>query len=386
MTRGVFIVKKILDKGVGSMPKKKTSKTTTKADKPTNKAAVKKKLCCACNEEKILKNFYRSYNQLHSDGYMPMCKDCIKNACYNEGTDDVDLDKLKNLLRQLDRPFLLKYYQSALSQYEKQYSGKKVPKKHRLEIVGYYFKNIQTLTQIRGLNWEQGLAYNEESDVPSDTILTSTGANNELVYRLQEEEFEVTDEIVRLFGEGYTKKEYEAMKNKYEFLRQNYPSITNLHVEALVNYVRLKVKAEMAIARGNISEAKSWDDLATKAADKAKINPSQLSQSDLQGGLNSFSEVFQAVEQAVDVIPILPRFKYRPNDAPDFIIWCFINYIRNLEGKPECSYEDVYHFYDDRKKEYIDQYGDPYGIFTDDTTEKNRDKVKKFIEIPAGEG
>ena len=52
----------------------------------------------------------------------------------------------------------------------------------------------------------------------------------------------------------------------------------------------------------------------------------------------------EAVEQAVDVIPILPRFKYRPNDAVDFILWCYINYERNLNGLPEVKYSDVYKF------------------------------------------
>ena len=75
-----------------------------------------------------------------------------------------------------------------------------------------------------------------------------------------------------------------------------------------------------------------------------------MSKADLEGGINSFSELAQAIEQAVDVIPIMPQFRYKPNDAIDFLIWCFVNYLRRLEDKPECSYEDVYRFYDERKK------------------------------------
>lgn len=348
-----------------------------------SKRPPKKKRCCSCpnNEEKNISEFYKSYNPLHADGYMPMCKNCIKLSCYDEENDDVDVDKLKTVLRQLDRPFLVKYYESAVEQYEKVYGGKNVPRGNRLEIVGYYFKNIQSLSQIRTLNWEQGLNYKDNA---IQDHLMQKKKNPERVFSNQasEQDFEITDDLVALFGEGYTPKEYSAMKKKYEFLQQNYPSTTNLHIEALVNYVRLKVKEEMAVARGEITEAKSWSELAQKAAEKAKINPSQLSQKDLQGGLNSFAETFQAVEQAVDIIPILPQFKYRPNDAVDFTIWCYINYIRRLEGKPECSYSDIYHFYDEKKAEYIVQYGDPYGIFTEDPTEKNRDKIKNFITLP----
>jgi hypothetical protein len=78
----------------------------------------------------------------------------------------------------------------------------------------------------------------------------------------------------------------------------------------------------------------------------------------------------------------LPKFKYRPNDALDFNIWCYINYARDLQGLPHCDYEDVYKFYDKKKNEYIEQYGDPYGIFNDEPTEKNRDNIKKFITLP----
>ena len=39
------------------------------------------------------------------------------------------------------------------------------------------------------------------------------------------------------------------------------------------------------------------------------------------------------------------------------------------------DYADVYKFYDDKVAEYLKQYGDPYGIFKDDTTLVNREKI-----------
>ena len=35
-----------------------------------------------------------------------------------------------------------------------------------------------------------------------------------------------------------------------------------------------------------------------------------------------------------------------------------------------------------KHREYLEQYGDPYGIFEGDTTEKNRPNVEKFIKLP----
>ena len=318
-----------------------------------------------------------------------MCKNCIQDKCINIDTGEIDVEMFKTILRQIDRPFIDSLWQSSINQYDKRFDGKNVPIDNKRSIISYYFKNLNSLPQFRTLNWVQGIEWNEKdkkngnrSNYNSQQSNAIKSSNDEPIYSLDDDDFEVTQDIIKLFGEGYHKNEYKAMWDKYEFLRQNYPNITNLHTEALVTYVRFKVKEEMATANGDAADAEKWNQAATRAADKAKINPSQLSQSDLQGGLNSFSELFKAVEEAVDVIPILPKFRYRPNDAIDFNIWCYINYLRNLEGKPLCSYEDVYKFYDERKQEYIDQYGDPYGIFKDDPTVDNRDKIKKFITLP----
>lgn len=330
---------------------------------------------------------------MHADGRIPICKACIFKQCFEESTGEVNKEELKKILRLADRPYIESLYQSSVSQYDKIYSGKEVPSDNKKRIVGLYFKNIQSLPQYIGLNWDQGFEIDNKKRTTKNQNLVYTpnvqsqykikADVDDMIYELDDDKsFEVTSDMVTLFGGGFKKAEYRAMWNKYQFLKKNYSDITNLHTESLVTYVRFKVKEEDATAKGDADGATKWNAAATKAADKAKINPSQLTQSDLQGGVNSFSELIQMVEQSVDIIPILPRFKYRPNDAIDFNIWCIVNYLRDLEGKTPCEYKDVYKFYDDRKREYIDQYGDPYGIFESDTTERNRESIRKFITLP----
>jgi hypothetical protein len=306
--------------------------------------------------------------------------------CYDADKDEVNVEKFKNVLQQVDKPWIQSVFDSAVLQYEKAYGDKVIAGVNRNRIIGYYFKNIQTLRQYSSLDWKQGVELNgkqEEAKVEVPLVAkTRNASSGERYYLDGSSEFSVTNEMIILFGEGYCKEDYKLMWDKYQFLKKSYPDITNLHTEALITYVRFKVREEQAVAAGDAAEADKWSESARKAADKAKINPSQLSQSDLQGGVNSFSELFMSLEQAVDVIPILPHFKFRPNDAIDFNIWCIINYLRSLEGKSLCSYEDVYKFYDERKAEFISQYGDVYGIFNGDTTESNRDNVKKFITLP----
>ena len=150
----------------------------------------------------------------------------------------------------------------------------------------------------------------------------------------------------------------------------------------MVTYVRFKVKEEMATAKGDVAEAQKWYSAAQTAAEQGKLTAQQISKEDLQGGIVNFSDIFTAVEGAKERIKIFPEFKYQPKDAADFIIWCYINYERNLNNMPEVEYKDIYTFYDKKKKEYVDTYGDPYGIFNDDPTEGNRETIEKFITIP----
>ena len=258
--------------------------------------------------------------------------------------------------------------------------------KGRKDLIGNYIKdlNLSQYAKISFLDSIKMVDAGNNHIAVSNSVTTAEKKQKEKeeVFVKSIDDFVVTDDLLELFGEGYTKSEYRQMQKKYDTLKINYPMKTSLHQEALATYVRFKVKEEMATAAGNVGEAKEWNKAAQEAADKGRISPKSLTQADLQGGLNSFCELFKVVEQAVDIIPILPRFKYRPNDAIDFNIWCYVNYIRNLEGKPECEYADVYRFYDEKKSQYIKQYGDPNGIFNGDTSENNREKIEDFIKLP----
>ena len=192
-------------------------------------------------------------------------------------------------------------------------------------------------------------------------------------------------ELISTFGDGYTDKQYSEFDKKYNLLKENYTETTAMHTEALIRYIKYSVLEDMAMIEGDSKQAKEWGGMASDSAKAAKINPNQLSKADLMDGLNSFSELSVAVEKAVDVVRILPRFKYRPSDALDFNIWCYVNYERNLNGLPEVEYEEIYKFYDEKVQEYVSQYGDPTGIFTEDPTKENRNIIKKFIE-PFREG
>lgn len=358
-------------------------KSFTKGKKRRTATEIPKKRCTNCNRELKMSDFYVASNPItSSDGErVNICKECIKTGSLNmDGT--LDIERFKKMLMFIDRPFIPDVLDKTFGEIERSQNTAKPTN----DIIGIYMKNISSLPQYSKMSFLESMRYLESKPYTSPTISTTEkralGKEVEEVFVSKIDDFELTPEIVDRFGDGYTNSQYYKMQRKYDKLKQNYQLTTNLHEEALATYVRFKVKEEEATAAGDVSSADKWNRAAQDAAEKAKLTPKQLTQADLQGGITAISEISKAVEEAVDIIEILPRFKYAPNDAPDFIIWCYINFCRRLRGLPEVDYEEVYSFYDKKKEEYIAQYGDPYGIFSGDTAERNREAVKKFIQLP----
>ena len=366
---------------------------------PANKQKGEK-VCNFCHESKKLTNFYISKSPLYSvDERVPVCKDCVISASLNEDGTINELE-LNKILKKIDKPYYKDLIESAITGFKNEHSYVEDNKVqyYGKEILQRYFRLI-AMRQDINKSYEDSEKDNfihptsntpkstkekiakKYADITDNRIPTANKKDEEIV-NTEDDNFEVTQDMIDMFGEGYTRIEYKNMYKKYNDMQKNYTIQTNIHKEALLTYVRFKVKEELATAKGDVQEAQKWYSAAQDAADKAKLTPKQLSKADLQGGITNFSDIFKAVEEANERIPIFPEFKYRPNDAVDFILWCYINYERNLNGLPEVKYSDIYKFYDEKKQEYIDMYGDPYGIFTNDPTLDNRDTVEKFITVP----
>lgn len=363
------------------------------------KKETPKKYCPICEKEKpISTGFYKSASPMFSvDGCVPVCITCVKNYIVNDdGT--INKKKLKVMLQRLDKPLYYDDLDAAYNQYKKEHGylpDEEIAKQGK-DIIALYFKNINSLRQNKDKSFHDSevdnFVHQNSNTVKADREKLLEKYGDDITEEIVEEvepkikldgnNYKATDEDIRLFGEGYTNSEYRKMRNKYEKLKLNYSLQTNIHQEALATYVRFKVKEEDATARGDVDEAKKWYDAAQNAATSGKLTPKALSAADLQKGMNSVCELVKAVEQATDVVKILPQFKYRPNDSVDFTIMCYINYERKLNGQPEVPYEEVYSFYDKKVQEYVKQNGDPYGIFVNDPTIKNRDTVKTFLKMP----
>lgn len=388
------------------MPRKKSQSSGNKP-LPANQQKGKK-VCTCCHEEKNLTDFYYSSSPMYSlDERIPVCKECCKTSVLAED-GRIDFDKFKDLLRNIDKPlyFDLLFSSEESVKKENSYLSVEEVSLHGYEILQKYF-TLVAMRQDKAKSYsdaeKEGFIHQNSNRTKKEKdeilnryshLINQCLQNNKTQHMSKQNQnkhysnidnFEVTDNIKDLFGDGYTTVEYKKMYEKYEKLKLNYTLQTNLHQEALATYVRFKVKEEMATAAGNVDEAKKWYDAAQNAASNGKLTPKQLSAADLQKGVNSFSELTLAIEQATDVINILPKYKTQPHDSPDFNIYCYISYARKLKGLPPIEYKDIYKFYDDKMEEYLRQYGDPNGVFTEanDTMLKNRPNIEKFIILPS---
>ena len=329
---------------------------------PANKQKGEK-VCNFCHESKKLTNFYISKSPLYSvDERVPVCKDCVISASLNEDGTINELE-LNKILKKIDKPYYKDLIESAITGFKNEHSYVEDNKVqyYGKEILQRYFRLIAMRQDINKSyeDSEKDNFIHPTSNTPKstkekiakkyadiiDNRIPTTNKKDEEIVNTEDDNFEVTQDMIDMFGEGYTRIEYKNMYKKYNDMQKNYTIQTNIHKEALLTYVRFKVKEELATAKGDVQEAQKWYSAAQDAADKAKLTPKQLSKADLQGGITNFSDIFKAVEEANERIPIFPEFKYRPNDAVDFILWCYINYERNLNGLPEVKYSDIYKFY-----------------------------------------
>ncbi|MER2456443.1 hypothetical protein ABS751_00735 [Bacillus subtilis] len=291
------------------------------------KAKEKEKLiCAACQKEKDKESgFYNSRSSLYEKtGKVPICKTCLK-----KNIDYTNMESIYTVLQQIDVKFDPLYWDQA--------------EQRKADTFSAYMTMANSLKQFNGTGYKDSV-FERQSEKPF--IEESELTNNSGVSQP-----EISDDLIDKWGIGYTADEYRQFERKYNKLIRNYGEKTTLHTEGLLSYIRFRVKEELATAKGDVKEAKEWGSLASKAATDAKINVSQLSKSDISGGVDVLSQLFEAVETELGIIPLLPRLAAQPYDDADLIIWAIINYYRRLEDKEKVDYKDIYHFYDEMLEE-----------------------------------
>ncbi|MFS0857348.1 hypothetical protein [Paenibacillus taichungensis] len=272
-------------------------------------------LDCDSSRKVSTNTYYEHNNPLVGTKYYPLCKKCIKK--FLDGDENNKEERVKTILQQLNRPWIVDKWSGFNQDW------------------GQYIKHIASF------HGSKTFLDSEFEILNTDKTDSRTLSNN--------------DELIDKWGLGHQPDEYIAFEKKFDFLKKDYALRNSMHEEALKKYCRYVVKEEIAVVNNDFKGIEMWSKLATKAADDAKINPKQFTKADLTDGIDSFGEMSRAVETAVDVVDILPKFIQRPNDKVDFTIWCYVNYERDLHGLPLVEYKEIYKFIEEREKAYDEE-------------------------------
>ncbi|MES9779002.1 hypothetical protein [Bacillus velezensis] len=295
------------------------------------KAKEKEKLiCAACQKEKDKESgFYNSRSSLYEKtGKVPICKTCLKkNIDYN------NIESIYTVLQQIDVKFDPLYWEQA--------------EKRKTDTFSAYMTMANSLKQFNGTGYKDSIFTKENK--------TNLTANEEESQTSQDIDSDYLEKLKEKYGYGYPDDDYLLFEKKFLQLKPSFQLLTTMHEECLREYCVNKVYETLAKAKGDFKQAKDWAAMAKDTAEAGKLKPSQMSKADLSQGLDGFGQLARMVEEKVDIIPILPKFVSQPKDKPDVVLWCYLNYVRDLKGLPPADYKDIYNFYEERRSDYEKQ-------------------------------
>ena len=156
-----------------------------------------RKACLKCEKTKALKHFYVSDSKNHKDKKYPICKLCIKASLNIEDPfSSTAIESLKNVLLDMNRPFLYSLWLSSIEESSK--TGK--------EKFGLYIKNV--VQNYRALSWKDS-----EFTIIEDTPLMSEVPPEDEVVTAEEENRIILDDrnkvdVLRMLG--YDPFEFES--------------------------------------------------------------------------------------------------------------------------------------------------------------------------------
>lgn len=278
-----------------------------------NKKVKPKKTCPICKKDKSIANgFYKSTSPLYqADGCVPICISCVKKSVLNDdGT--VNKKALKIMCQRIDKPLYWDDLDSSYNQARAEHgylSNDEVAKMGE-KIIGYYFKNINSLRQTKNKSFadseKDGFVHSNSNMLSAEKErIAKKYMGNESVssYNNVKKEIPMPSEKI-IYSEdwmgNYTESDIKKLDNYYKGLERDYKIITENHRD----YARKIAKASLQMDKAfdemmnGVEGADKRYDNAMKAFDmlskSAKFSESTRSVNDV--GASSFSKVAAMVE------------------------------------------------------------------------------------------
>ena len=281
------------------------------------KKETKKKVCPVCKKTKsIATGFYKSSSPLFAlDGCVPICIDCVKKEVVNEdGT--VNENKLKTMCQRLDKPFYTDELDSAFLQVKSEHgylSDDEVAKQGN-KIVGFFFKNINTLRQNKDKSFADSemdgfshKTYNVNAREKKERIANRYGdvienTNSSSITTSTPQTKKVEEELVysEFWMGEYTQKDIDLLDKYYAGLNRDYKIVTENHRDYAKKIAKASLMMDKAyedMLKGVTGADKMYSsakDIFDSLSKSAKFSEDKRSINDV--GISSFSKITSIVE------------------------------------------------------------------------------------------
>jgi hypothetical protein len=183
----------------------------------------------------------------------------------------LNIDKFKNMLSKVDRPFLYQTLTDNLNKYPQKIES----------AIGFYFKDLG-MTQNRGLRYKDSIFENEESNKLSSISSVS---------------YNVSDDVIRKWGQNYNSEQIIKLENFYNDMQNSYDVKTASHKDYLKKISKVSLKMDEALDNDNVNEFQKLSGVYDNLMKSAKFTAVQRSAVDDTGGFATFCEFIESLEK-----------------------------------------------------------------------------------------
>ena len=185
-------------------------------------SSLTKKICTKCNTAQNISNFVSTKNWMFSDGYCPICNNCLKTYLINNNWEWSIIDKI---CQTLDIAFVPNKFED-------------FRKKHGIEAFPIYAKYVQS-TKYEGLHWED--YFKQYKELEKNNLLNKELPGLKDVYY---------SELKDKWGNTYTEEQLVYLENLYNGLLNSQNIIDPLQVDRAQKLCKISLNIDEKIEKG----------------------------------------------------------------------------------------------------------------------------------------
>ncbi len=230
-----------------------------------------KYICCRCNMVQPLKNYYKSYSHMFSEGHLPICKTCFL-ALYDQYT--TEYQSTKKALQRMCMAFDLYYNETLFESCES----------NRDTLVGNY---IRKLNMKQNTNKTFDTSIEEGFDVLSGEKRVKGSKNKKIAIvdefgNEQDEEVKVSSKDLEKWGMGLEPDDYRSLNDHYKFLKNANPNCDNNQEIFILDLCYTKMQQLKAVREGRIDDFNKLTESYRKSFAQAglKTTPDEMKTAD----------------------------------------------------------------------------------------------------------